>query len=374
MAFDIEPYLVKDAVDRTKHGNDITVNVIEQSLWNPLFGSNNNAIIKTELKNETEAKVVEMHMRGLARGEGVEGNDDFDSNEDSVEYLSQDLYYDLFGNSISSKNRKIQSKTAVENFRTDAQDALKDWGTDRSDRTVFAKLSANCTNIVAASASGVHTGNNTNSIVAGDYFNTKVIEECRRRALTGKDGDGKVHPRIRPYSIKVGENNGVPVYEKIYLMAVGTNSAIYLQDDPLWIQAQEMAAARGENNNLFTGMLGKYKGVVLVDFGTWSRDYAGILTASVGSYRSVGRFDAYAGNGSVDTEINLFLGATAGLNPFDEGFTYYESTFDEGRKMRVSIDRGWAFEKTRYIGRTAEEQKSVWHNKDYGVIAAPAAY
>lgn len=374
MGFDVTPYLVKDAVDKTAHGQEITVNTIEQSLWNPLFGNSNNAIIKTELKTDREVRTVEMHMRGLARGAGVEGNDDFESNEDNIEYLSQQIDYDLTGNSIPSKNRKIQSKTAVDNFRNDAKDALQDWATDRGDRTVFARLSQNCTNIVAASASGFHAGkNDTTSIIAGDYFNTKVIEECKRRALVGKDGENKIHPRIRPYIVKIGENNGVPVYEKIFLMAIGTNSAMYLQDDPLWIEAQKMAASRGENNNLFTGMLGKYKGVALVDFGTWSRDYAGILTASVGNYRDVSGLDQYAGAGSVDTEINLFLGASAGLNPFDEGFSYYEEPFDSGRKMRVSIDRGWAFAKTHYVGKTDEEKKSVWHGKDYGVIAAPAA-
>jgi hypothetical protein len=43
------------------------------------------------------------------------------------------------------------------------------------------------------------------------------------------------------------------------------------------------------------------------------------------------------------------------------------------RKMKIAVDRGWAFQKTRYFGKTEAQKKLVWHGKDYGVIAVVSA-
>ena len=66
------------------------------------------------------------------------------------------------------------------------------------------------------------------------------------------------------------------------------------------------------------------------------------------------------------TEIALFLGATAGLLPIDEGFDYYEDDKDDGRKLEVAVDRGLGFAKAHFKGKTTEEQASEYHDKDFG--------
>jgi len=364
-------FVLTDPLIRQQHGREITVNYTEQSIFNLLMGSSNDAIIKTELiENALNASVATMHMRGLVRGAGVEGNTDFDANMDSLEYLSQDVAYEVIGNAIRSKDRRIESKSAADNFRNDAKDGLSDWMRDISDRTIISRLSQDCTNIVACNAAtGFDDTNVTSGIVAGDAFNTQAIDEAKRRATMGVDGAAARHPRIRPYMLKVSENNGIPVYEKFYVMMVGTTAVKHLREDPIWREEQKYAAERGITHNFFTGQLGIHNGVILIDGGSWTDEYAGIANSGVNAYRTASSMGIYAGTAGNKTEINLFLGATAGLLPMDEGFNYYEEDYDMKRKMKIAVDRGWAFQKTRYMGKTAAQQALAWHNKDYGVIA-----
>lgn len=364
-------FVLNDPLIRQGHGREITVNYTEQSMFNPLMGSSNDAIIKTELvENSGNVTTATMHMRGLVRGTGVEGNTDFDDNMDNLQYLSQDVTYEIFGNAIPSKDRRIESKTAADNFRNDAKDGLADWARDTSDRIIVSRLSQDCTNIVACNAaSGFDAANVTTGIAAGDFLNTQAIDEAKKRAVLGLDGAGAAHPRIRPYILKVAENNGIPVYEKFYVMIVGETSAQALREDPIWREEQKYAAERGQGHNFFTGQLGIHNGVILVSGGAWTAEYAGIMNSGVGAYRGASSMAAYAGTAGLKTEINLFLGATAGLLPMDEGFNYYEEAYDMGRKMKIGVDRGWAFQKTRYMGKTEAQQALTWHNKDYGVIA-----
>lgn len=363
-------FVLSDPLIRQEHGREITVNYTEQSLFNPLMGSSNDSIIKTELVDKKEATTVTMHMRGLVRGAGVEGNTDFDSNMDNLQYLSQDVNFEIVANAIPSKDRRIESKTAADNFRSDAKDGLTDWMRDISDRTIISRLSQDCTNIVACdAAAGFDAANVTTGIASGDLFNTQAIDEAVRRASVGVDGAGVRHPRIRPYIVKVGDNNGIPVYKKLYVMMIGTNAAAQLREDPIWRDEQKYAADRGENNNLFTGQLGIHNGVILINGGSWTDEYAGIMNSGIGAYRGASSMGGYAGAAGNATEINLLLGATAGLLPMDEGVSYYEEAYDMNRKIKIGIDRGWAFQKTRYFGKTEAQKKLVWHAKDYGVIA-----
>jgi len=366
----VSNFISTDPLKRQEHGREITVNYTEQSLFNPLMGSSNSAIIKTELVDKPDASIATMHMRGLIRGSGVEGNTDFDANSDSLEYLSQDIKYEVMGNQIPSKDRRIESQSAANSFREDAKDALTDWMKDFMDRTIISRLSQDCTNIVPCSAaSGHYAANNTNSIASGDHFNTRAIDEAVRRARLGVDGAGVRHPRIRPYVVQVGDNNGVPVYSKYYVLMVGTNSSAQLQEDPIWIANQQLAKERGDKNNIFTGQLGMHNGAIIVQADSWSVEYAGIMDSSIGSYRGASAMSTYAGVSGNKTEINLLLGATAGLLPMDDGLKYYEESYDMDRKMKVAVDRGWAFQKTCYFGTTDKQKALVWHGKDYGTMA-----
>lgn len=365
-----------------KYGRTITAKMTELNWWNKFMNNDEGAVIMTDLRTESpneEGGTVRVYFRDHIEGEGITGNQDFEDNIGSQNTLYQDVDYGIFGQSLKSKAKKLESKMATENFRSKAHKDLPKWLGVREDRIITAKLTANATNIVACSAAdGTYSQNNTSSIKAGDRFSTAAIVEAKKRAKNGVDGDGNPHPIVEPFVVKTVSKEGITDYVEYHLLVIGQNAAEQLGEDPLWIEAQKFAASRGDDNPIFTGALGTYKGVVVFERSNWSSRKAGIITSDLKEYKIevdgvetvyASGFNNYAGSGGQKTEINLFLGATAGLKPFDEGFDYYEDPKEGGRKLLIGVDRGTGFDKTKFKGKTSAEQSSVYHNKDFGMIA-----
>lgn len=365
-----------------KYGRTITTKTVELNWWNKFMNNDEGAVIMTDLRTESpneEGGTVRVYFRDHIEGDGITGNQDFEDNIGAQSTLYQDVDYGIFGQSLKSKAKKLESKMATENFRSKAHKDLPKWLGTREDRIITAKLTAGATNIVACSAAdGVHAINDTSLIKAGDRFSTAAIVEAKKRAKNGVDGAGNPHPIVEPFVVKTIDKEGIVDYVEYHLLVIGQNAAEQLGEDPLWIEAQKFAAKRGESNSIFTGAFGTYKGVVVFERSNWSARKAGIITSDLVEYKTTVNgvetvyatgFDSYAGVAGQKTEINLFLGATAGLKPFDEGFDYYEDPKEGGRKLLIGADRGTGFDKTKFKGKTTAEQASVYHNKDFGMIA-----
>jgi N4-gp56 family major capsid protein len=365
-----------------KYGRTITAKTVELNFWNKFMNNDEGAVIMTDLRTESpneEGGTVRVYFRDHIDGEGITGNQDFEDNIGSQNTLYQDVDYGIFGQSLKSKAKKLESKMATENFRSKSHKDLPKWLGTREDRIITAKLTANATNIVACcAADGVKASNVTTAIAVGDRFSTAAIVEAKKRAKNGVDGAGNPHPIVEPFVTKTVSKEGIVDYVEYHLLVIGQNAAEQLGEDPLWIEAQKFAAQRGDDNPIFTGAMGTYKGVVVFERSNWNARKAGIITSDLKEYKvtvdgvetvyATG-FDNYAGASGIKTEINLFLGATAGLKPFDEGFDYYEDPKEGGRKLLIGVDRGTGFDKTKFVGKTAAEQKSEYHNKDFGMIA-----
>jgi N4-gp56 family major capsid protein len=373
-----------------KYGREFTSASMELNWWNKFMNNDEGAVIMTDLRDETpneEGGTVRVYFRDEIEGDGITGDQDFEDNEGTQATLYQDVDYGIFGIALKSKAKKLESKMATENFRSKMHKDQPRWLGKREDRIITAKFTEKATNIVACSAAdGTYQANNTNSIKAVDKFSTAAIDEAKRRAQNGEDGDGNEHPIVEPFLVKtVSREGGITDYVEFYLLVIGANAEQQLREDPLWIEAQKMAQKRGSDNPIFTGAMGEYNGVIVFTRNNWSNKRAGIITSELGEYKTVvdGKTTTYAsgfndyrgdetetGSGvPTKTEINLFLGATAGLKPFDEGFDYYEEPLNGGRKLRIGCDRGTGFAKTKYNGTTTDDESSVYHGKDFGMIA-----
>ena len=373
----ITGFIVQDPSQTVKWGQEATVASTTRNVFNPLMGKSDDHIIKVDIKfkSSEDANIAEMSMRGLVRGDGVQGNTDFDDNTDTLEYLHQEFRLEILGNSIKSKNKKLESGRAVGSFRDEAKLGLADWAADRSARFEFGRLSENCTNIVACKAGGdVYNTNGTSPIVAGDYFSTAALDRMLLLATTAKDSTGARAPKIRPYMVKTINKEGVEIYLQRFVYIAHSEQVEQLVQDPIWKDAQKMARERGDTNPIVSGEIGTYRGIVVMDGGAWTKEYAGCVSSTTVDLDGVcGNFGIYAGTAGYETRVGLFLGATAGMIAMDSGFNYYEDTYDMGRKMQVAIDRAWSFQKTKFQGITAKQKELVWHGKDYGVIACVSA-
>jgi N4-gp56 family major capsid protein len=373
--------LYLEAHQRVQVGKAITAGSMGKSFFRSFIGNGADAIIKTKLEETPPGKKGVYSLVPLItplKGKGVEGNTDFAANRDKTTELSQAVRFTLFGNSLISENNTLDA-LAVTRFREHAKPLLEDWATDELDRRIITALSSDCTNIAACDASnGVKNANATSGIVAGDVLTTKTIDELVKRARNGFDGANNPHPRIKPVRVSIGKNNaGIEVYKRLWVLLVGGYQAAQLRSDPLWISAQEEAKNRGEDNPLFTGEIGQYNGVAVVDWDTWSdpSEIVGVVTSAT-TYTTESRnysFANYAGASGLETEVGLFLGATAGLLPQDTGFNYYEAEADIERKTEVGIDRGLGIAKSHFVGETEREQQSIYHDKDFGTIAVVAS-
>ncbi|MGK0255855.1 MAG: hypothetical protein ACI81I_000462 [Arcobacteraceae bacterium] len=356
-----------------KYGRTITSKSTELNYWNKFMNNDEGSVIMTDLSQEgpkDEGGTHRVYFRDEIEGDGITGNEDFEDRLGSQKTLFMDADYGVLGIALKSKAKKLESKMATETFRTKAHKDLPAWVARRSDKIITAKLTQNATHIVACSAAtGIHPVNTTVNIEVGDVLSTTAISAAKRQAKTGIDSAGDIHPIIEPFMVKKVDKEGIVSYEEYFALIVGQYGAEQLKHDALWIEAQKFAAERGDNNAIFTGSLGNYDGVVLFERSNWTAKRAGIITSDVADFGDyAGNFSVYNGALDLVTEINLFLGASAGLMPFDEGFDYYEEPIEGGRKLKIGVDRGIGFDKTKFIGKTTIEQQSEFHNKDFGML------
>lgn len=171
------------------------------------MGTDNFSVIKTQdatkdLERGDIAGTVTMRMRGVLTGEGVEGGtEDFDTNEDELQFLYQTVSLENFGNSVpSGENIKLLKQVHFVNFKEDAKDSLTDWGKRKVDKLVYTCLSENCTNVVYC---GNHTSIAASSVTAGKVLTVADVREAGRRARKGVDAQGNRVPKLRPIKVQV---------------------------------------------------------------------------------------------------------------------------------------------------------------------------
>uniref|UniRef100_UPI004047F11B hypothetical protein n=1 Tax=Aliarcobacter sp. TaxID=2321116 RepID=UPI004047F11B len=350
---------------------EVTEAYIEGSIFEQFIGTGSNAPIKTQNETGNLNGLVDIRLRGNIRTGGVKDNEDFNTNEGDLINLYQQVILETHGNSVrSGKDVKLLNQTQFINFRDDAKDGLTESETDKLDRIILSRASADCTCVVPAG----HRGEiNTTSITATDYATVADVRAVVALAKSSKNADGSKKPKVTPYkTILTTDTHGVQVKRKIYLMFVGEATAFNLKQDPAWAEAQQAASDIGLGSPIFTGQLGVIDDCVLMDIGTVTDDYAGIYTSADTGFDGQD-FSIYAGTADAKTEINILMGATAMVMPMDDGFNYYEDTYDMKRKAIVGIDRHMAIQKARFKGKTTAEQESAYHNKDFGVIAFVAS-
>jgi len=356
---------------KTEIAKDVTLAVVEDSIFNQFMGTGANAPIKTQDETGNIKGLADIRLRANLRSGGVKGNADFDTNRGTLLNLYQRVALDTFGNSVESGEAiKISNQVKFISFREDAKDGLTESETDKMDRIILSRACADATCIVPAG----HRGEiNTSSIKTTDYLTVADVEEAVSVAKSAKDAQGNPKPKITPYkTIMSTDMHGVKVKRKIYLMFVGEASAYNLKQDPRWEEKQKAAADIGINSTLFTGQLGVIDDCILIELNTVTDEYAGIYTSSDTGFDGQD-FSVYEGASSAETEINVLMGATAMVMPMDDGFNYYEEKYDMDRKARVGIDRNMAIEKAKFVGKTPAEIASPYHNKDFGVLILPAS-
>jgi len=366
---------VSDSETKIAYSKEVTRAVTAKSKIEPFLarpGSENEAIIKTVKKTCELGNIVSVSLEDELTEAGATGNVTLDASSEELKEIKQFIKVDRWQHMVPS-NGSVVTQRGADSFKNRAKNSLKNWGTRKFDKVFFNSMSADCTNVVCA---GHHDTHDCSNIVQSDVLTTADVEEARRRAELGVDGEGKPVPPIQPVSSSKEENAGFYEDLPMYVMFVGTNTARHIKNDPNWAEARRDARERGKSNPIFTGALGFWDGVLLLNIGNDTPRQSGILTSKSNfeGFSNVKKSDlsTYAGDSGQETEVNLFMGAGAAHMVVDMGVQYYDyPDKDDVRRMNAAIDRVYGLAKTKFEASANDGilKDSVFDGKDYAVIA-----
>lgn len=355
----------------------------EQDPLKPFYGS----IIATEYDlKKTKGDTIEVPIVGLLTGSGVSDDGDYDGDIGALPLYNMPVTIHEHGRA-AGLNGKMTEKSSAIRTRTLTMKGLTKWRAAFNARAVIDALSGlelhtlggnvlgdsglaldsngnqiqcvtrtliDCTAGDIAmryyaggqvAATGAYTGRvaDINKLNDTNYvFGTKVIEAVRRMAEKTVDRHGRLISPIE--RVKV---NG----RMLYVMLISQEQARDLKADPAWRSGHENADVRGLENSIFSGALGIWDGVLLVETDLLHRRFG-----AVGS-TAAGYFDDENIRCATGEAVHraLFLGANAVAFALGEAPEYIEFYADHAKtKWAARVSSIYGVSKiAKYISTTA---------------------
>ena len=244
-------FTLSEAGVKKSIAKEVTVAVVEGSIFNQFIGTGNNAPIKTQDESGNVGGLCDIRLRGNIRDGGVKDNEDFKTNRGKLLNLYQQVILEVIGNSVESgEDTKLLNQTQFIRFRDDAKDGLTESETDKLDRMILSRASDDCTAIVVA---GHHTDMDTSNLVETDFLTVSDVEEIASYAKSAVDYAGDKKPKITPFRTVITKDaHGVETKRKIFLLFVGEASAYNLKQDPRWEEKQKAAETKENEEKVKT--------------------------------------------------------------------------------------------------------------------------
>jgi len=330
-------------------------------------GEDNIIQIKNDLKKQ-KGDTITLGLTAKLSGNGVSGDNELEGNEEAISPYSEAVSIDQKRFGVRLTGRLDEQKNGY-NMRTDAKNKLKIRLKEFVEMQMFLKL-ASVTNTTLTNTAGTVTGTDcawsntpdyvpdadtnagygdrylcadyaagTTSLAAGDKLTPELISRVKTKAQTAS-------PKILPVDID-GANH--------YVLIIHPWQAFDLKTNAVWMQAQREASWRGSKNPIFSGALGVWDNVVVME-----HEYVPWLDVSVALHSFRGT--ATGTDCAVDACRALLLGKQAAVfAKCNNENGWVEETFDYKNKT------GFA---TGIIGGI---QKIRFNSKDYGVVALDTA-
>lgn len=288
-----------------------------QSYFTKFIGENENSIIQraSDLsKNKGDTVTFGLLMK--LSGAGVTGDNILEGNEEAMTFYNMSVTIDQLRNAVRIDGLLAEQKSPY-NMRTQAKNLLGIWLAETQDKRFFSVLTASPT---ANHVMYAGTATAENLLTATDKLTCALISKAKRKAML-------MSPMMRPVNVQ-----GTPHY----VLVAHPNQIRDLKSDPVWIEAQQYANVRGNDNPLFTGAVGMWDGVVVHEHPNVQVTTTGASNAKVGHA--------------------LFLGAQAAVHAVAKDMYWKEKAFD--------YDNSTGFA----IGIIDGIAKSVYNSEDFGVI------
>jgi len=327
---------------------------LKATMANKLMGTNKRSVIQrlTELE-KSAGDTIKYDLLMQMTGAGVTGDNRMRDNEEALVYYQDSVMIDQLRNAHAF--RRMSQQRTLHDMRMDAKSNLADWFAGKFDSYMFRALCGDTTFNFAGNTGTAPDGDHY--IVSGDVSHSGTIatdegslgnnDQIQLADLDfAKESAKTLTPPIRPAMYDGGEYYIVVLhpYSATDIRLDVANSA-YID----WPTIQMYANKRGLKNPIFTGALGVYNGMILME----------------STY-----LPAFDGAASGTVRRNLFLGAQAGVFALGSAYdgiekervgkdnimSWYEQTDDYGNEKGISVGSIFGIKATRF------------NSKDYGKI------
>jgi N4-gp56 family major capsid protein len=320
---------------------------LKATTFEKLLGTSKTSVIQRLVELEKSAgDQIKYDLLMQMTGAGVTGDNRMRDNEEALVYHQDTVNIDQLRNAHAF--RRMSQQRTLHDMRMDAKANLADWFAGVFDSYMFRCLCGDTSLVHGQTATAptsnhiIYSGDASSQTGLGnnDQFSLADIDYAKEKAKT-------LTPPIRP-TVVDGKEMYVCIlhpYSVTDLRLDVANSA-YVD----WPTIQMMANQRGSSNPIFTGALGVYNNVILMES---TRVLSGLTGAAAST-----------------VVRNLFLGAQAGV--FAMGGAY-----DSIERSRVGKDNlmSWYEEIDDYgnekgisVGSIFGINKSVFNSHDYGLI------
>lgn len=289
--------------------------------WGKFMREDQDAII--EVKRDLEGQPGDQITFGLSpklSGSGVTDDNQLEGQEEALNLYSDSVTLSQLRNGVLLKGRLSQRRTQFDQ-KDLARRHLKTWLAETIDDDVFVQFDSSPSTIVYGGGRTALSG-----ITTSDIMIPNILDRAVGKAE-------KADPKIWPVNYEGGQwFVGVLHTDSAYDFANYTT-------EPSWHVTTQQAGPRTDRNNIFTGMLGTWRGIVLHKH----------EKVAVGT-------DAGAGS-NLPYASNMFLGRQAGVFAWGARPEAWEKEFDYGAKLGFAIGAIW------------DMTKAVFNSVDHAFIA-----
>lgn len=317
-----------------------------------------------QLENDAGEQITyDLNMQ--LKQQPVEGDLPQEGTEEDLSFFTDQVFIDQMRGGVNSGGRMTRKRT-VHDLRKISRKRQAEWWGRVFDELFFIYLSgergSNPDFIFPTSYTGfannplqtpdaqheVWGGSATTKadLVAGDVFDTNLIDKARTRAAMMGGGTEGI-PQIQPVMID-GEEHYVFVINPWQAFDLRTAAGA-----SNWLEIQKAAAtAEGRASPIFKGGLGMHNSVVLQE------------------HKGVVRFNDYGAGANIEAARALFMGSQAAVVAFGSPgtglrFDWHEETRDNGNQFIVATASIFGLKKVRFTIDATD--------RDFGVIAANTA-
>jgi N4-gp56 family major capsid protein len=345
-------YGVNNALAVKLWAKKLFVESLKATQFANFLGNDSSSLV--QWKDETSKSAgdrITVGLRMQLTGGGVQGDGTLEGNEEALVTYTDNLFIDQLRHAVRSAGKMSEQRIPF-SVRDEAMSGLRDWWADRLDQSFFnqicgnnaqtdtrytgnqATIIPNAANYISAKAAATAD----ESITSSDTMTLTVIDKAVAAAKT-------LTPMIRPVKVE-GQDKYVCFLHpyQVYSIRTATTTGQWLD-----IQKAAMAGADSTKSPIYTGAIGEYNGVVLVES---ARVSTGVNSSTAAAISTVRRAVLCGAQSAV------FGTGREGGTP--DKMNWVEELFDYENQLGVSAGLIFGLKKT------------VFNSKDFATIALPS--